>query len=613
MTTAIDADAPAADRAPRPRRTSSGLDYQRLVQAMMTARRMLDGFMLERGDAVRQAAGNHYGGYGNRSNVYRQPVNLLSKFVSSLSRKLVSRDPKVQFTTFDPAARPTVSRMQGWTNKKLERLGLVSTLQRQVVDAIFSVGIMKVALADPGLAAANGWGVVAGEPFASVVDLDDFAVDQGATDWREVGFVGNRYRIPLAVAKDFNQFDKRERELLKPMNKRIFTERGTERTDQLGPGTTVTMDGYEDMVDLWEVYLPRHRTVVTLACDDAGNPFCGKNPIREQRWVGPDHGPYHCFQFDVLPGNLFGKSPVMDLIDLDWMANQSYRKVERQVARAKKFGMVRGAADQDGKRIVNVNDGEVVRVDDPDSFREIETGGVIPGVMAVAEHFRDMFSTQAGNMNAWAGLEPSSKTATQDKMLSASASEMITDMQAAAVANVKSVVKALCWYWWHDPFAVMRFAEEVPHAPGKFIRRELTPADRQAVDWESLEFSVNPYSVLPQSPQQQAAMLAQIVTTQVIPLLPLLQQEAVQLDAQRFLKAQAELLDLPVLAEVLTLGEPPAVEEGGSRPAMPSAKPAQTTRQYERFSSGANSQANRSNRLMGALTGKSSSNGARPR
>lgn len=141
--------------------------------------------------AAIQYVGRNYSEEGTSEEV---PINLLALYVSIVQRSLVAKTPRVMLSTFQFANKPSVDAMQTWVNKEMEDMHIARTLQRWVVDALFSIGIIKVALATPSDAAKYQWNLQGGQPFAMPVDLDDFVYDMHARDWDEVSFIGHRYR-----------------------------------------------------------------------------------------------------------------------------------------------------------------------------------------------------------------------------------------------------------------------------------------------------------------------------------------------------------------------------------------------------------------------------------
>ena len=390
----------------------SSIDLPRLCVAIQRSRLMLRRYREERRELVRQYVGRHWSEEGTAERV---PVNLLSLYVSVVGRALIARNPRVMLSTFTKQLKPTVSAMQSWCNQEIERMQLQKTLQRVVTDALFSVGIAKVALASPADSAAVAWNLKAGMPFCEIVDLDDFVFDAQAKSFEEVSYIGHRYRVPLEVVKDSRHYNKARKELSATDNSPYNLE-GDERVSTLGKGVySGNIEDFEDFVDLWEIYLPRHRLVLTLP-DDAMTgasirPGSVEEPLASQRWIGPETGPYHILGMSVVPGNAMPKGPLMDLIDLHEAANRSYRKVIRGVDRIKEVAAVAGGALEDGSRVMNADDGDIIRLDRPEAIKQMIFGGTAnQNVLAIATVMKDLFDFMSGNLSIMGGLSPASKT-----------------------------------------------------------------------------------------------------------------------------------------------------------------------------------------------------------
>ncbi len=565
------------------------LDYTRLCQAMARSRLTLRRFREERREAVRKYVGSHWSDEGSREN---QPINLLSLYISIVGRSLIARNPRVLLTTFDRQNKPTVNAMQSWCNEEMERMNLATTLQRIVIDGLFSIGIAKIALSTPQDAGRFAWRLAAGAPFVERVDLDDFVYDIHARDFSEVGFIGHRYRVPLAMVKDDKNFSAARKDL-SASDDPAFNADGDERISMLGRGYYgINSEEYEDFVDLWEVYLPRHRLVLTCA-DDIGSSggFSGAGgigePLRVQPWVGSEDGPYKMLAYGVVPGNAMPKAPIQDLIDIHTFVNNTYNKLINQAGRQKEVTLVTGGAMEDGGRIQQSNDGDMIRNDNPTAAKVIEYGGPSAKNYQIFEASRNLFSYMAGNLELMGGLSPQSKTATQDKMLEANASQTVGAMQDTTVNFTGDILKRLCWYWHHDPFKVMKTTYQVPGMEELSVARKVTPQQRIRVKFEDLGIRFNPYSIQSKTPQQLLAFINQVVMN-LQPMMPLLQQKGKDFDVDFYLQKIAEYGDCPDINQLFTVSPVPQMQqEGGTgQPEAPQTdaipmKP-QTERRYVR-------------------------------
>lgn len=602
------------------------VDFDRLTYAMQRSRWVLRYFRETRREMVRQYVGFHWSEEG----AYKQvPVNLLALYVSIVGRGLIAKQPRVMLSTFDKSQKPAVNAMESWVNQQIGRMNLAGTLQRVVLDALFSIGVCKVALATPADSATAGWNLRAGMPFAERVDLDDFVFDVHARDFSECSFIGHRYRAPLEVVRNSKLYSKARLDLT-ASDDSFYNLEGDERISVLGRGFYAgggQDEEFEDMVDLWEIYLPRHRLIVTLQDDNLAAAVSGNNKefngiknftggaLRVQKWLGPETGPYHILSYATVPGNAMPKAPLQDLYDLHMVTNESYRKLERQSARLKKNVLVsKGAMDGDGQRLMSANDGDMVGVDDPNNFKEVVQGGPDQTLLLIAQHYKDLYDFMAGGLSLLGGLAPQSKTLGQDKMLNQNASGQVSDMQDTTVEFVSKTVSALCWYWWHDPFQTMQVKHSLPGMPEMSINRKVTPQMRQRGRFEDLDVEVDPYSLQRQTPQQRVQALTQLVQNLITPMMPLLQQQGVAFDINTFLQKISKYMDMPDLAEIVTMQEPPQQQagEGGPPSAPQTTTPNQTSREYVRRSVGAGTQANNQAQMTNMMkAGEANRNGSR--
>ncbi len=556
---------------------------------MQRARLTLRHFREERAAAVRQYAGNHWSGNTTRQSV---PVNLLSQYVNIVGGSLVPENLRAMLSTFRRDQRPTVSKMQSWCNQQIVHERLSTTFKRVVVDALFSIGVAKVALATPADAASYAWSLKAGQPFCVRVDLDDFVYDiDHARDLAEATFMGHRVRVPLDAVKDSKIYN-RSRNDLCPQEDKLYNAEGDERISVMGRGVYgLNYEEFEDHVDLWEIYLPRHRLVVTLSDDQVTGAVLGgreglKDALRVQRWIGPDEGPYAVLGFGIVPGNSMPKAPVQDLMDLHLSVNNAFRKLLRQCENQKEVVLVSRAATEDGSRVIQTSDGDMVGVDDPKAMQMVKFNGPSNELFLFATQLRQLFSWLAGNLDVQGGLEPQSKTATQDKMLDANASRQTSTLQGEVTTFCSDVLKRMCWYWHHDPLSTQTAGYTLPGSKLTTMRT-LTPQQRQQVPFEDMDVRVDPYSQPRQTPQTKLAALNQIMQGILTPMMPLLQQQGIQIDVNAYLQKVAQYMDMPDLTDVVTIAEPPSPDQQGGGGGAPGAgeqpkMPNQTERTYTR-------------------------------
>lgn len=545
---------------------NDGLSIGRLKRAINAARQSLEPYRETRREAVRQYAGNHY---SRETSGKKRPVNLLAQYIQIVGQALVAKNPRFMLSTLDRAKKPMVSAMQSWMNAEVEKMYLADTLQRVVVDALFCVGITKIALVTPAMSSLYGWNREPGQVMCERVDLDDFVFDVHARDFRESAFMGHRYRVPLSVVQESKLYSAARKDLVATPDTH-HNETGDERVHRLGLGyESGDFEEFEDMVDLWEIYLPRRGVVLTLA-DLEGD---DERPLREQEWLGPACGPYEILSLGIVPGNAMSKGPIMDLIDLDEGVNETLRKLMRQAQRQKDITLVTNGADKDGNRVVQCSDGEVIGVDDARSMAQVSFGGPNPKNLQMFMVLWEKFNSMAGNLELIGGLGAQSPTARQDAMLNENSSKALSHMIAKVINHVGNVGKALGWFWYNDPFKVMKTSISPPGLPDVQMERKVYPRGYQGAPpqmtrdgyWEDLMIRVDPYSLQYQTPQARGQQLMQLFQ-QFQPIMPMLAQQGITVDLNFLLTKLAEYMDSPDLSELFTIQEPMAVDGGPSAP-----------------------------------------------
>jgi hypothetical protein len=567
---------------------SKPTDCDRLCSAIHSARKSMEWSRQRRSEMVKTYAGRWWSENTDRAPTY---LNLLSVFVQIVSRNLISKNPRFALSTFARQDKPAVDQMQAWANDRVVEMELADSLRRVVYDAMFSVGIMKVALAHPGDAMQGGWNISAGTPFAERVSLDDFVYDVRARSFKEASLLGHRYKLPRDAAKA--RFGKKATDDLTDVGDDLYDEYGTERLDVLYRGHYGDSDSYEDTVAVWEIYDPRRRKIITLAdsavagAGTTTNDSYGRGePLWEQEWLGPDCGPYHFLGYQWVPDNAMPKGPVMDVIDLHNATNRLLRKQIRQADRQKSNLGVMTAAGNDAEKIRTANDGDIIPISHPDGLIPLDHGGPNAACFTLMLQLKELFSWAAGNLDIMGGLSPQSKTATQDKMLNENSSRSVADYQDTTVTFTASVGRALCWYWWKHPEIVMKSAYKPPGAPDDvFINRTLTPQRRGETSYSSMRVNVDPYSLVHQTPQAKLAAVNAVIQQTYAPLAQLFMQQGVSLDLNAYIDMAGEWMDLPELKDVIVYQEPPQPQggagqgsPGGEAPGMP----ASTNRTYTR-------------------------------
>lgn len=568
------------------------IDIPRLCTTMRQDRLDLQSFRVNRKNLVDEYRGNNWGSGIGRE----RPLNMTALYASIMGRNLIAKNPRVMLSTFDVSQKPAVKAMQLWGNDQIVKMRLENTLKRIVFDGLFSIGIGMIGVATPADAAMLGWRQRAGACFVDRVSLDDFVFDTHAQDFSECAYMGHRIRVPLEVIRESKMYGP-ERKNLTAQNDKTYNLEGDERLAAIGRGIYgPTIQEIEDYVDLWVVHVRRHGVILTLADDDVtGAGYRGKKEcLLEQKWIGREKGPYEILSYGIVLDNAMPLAPIQNLVDLDRALNNCYRKLTRQGQRQKSLTYVQGAANEDGSRTMNANDGDIVKVDNPQGISVKDFGGPNQGLYQLAVNLKDTFDFMAGGLSLMGGLGPQSKTLGQDKMLNENSSHSVKDMQDTTVNFTSEVLQAMFWYFWYDPQSTYT-AEKPISGTGLSVTSHVTPQMRRG---PMPDVECDPYSLQHSTPQMRLQFLNQMVAT-VQPMMQLLQQQGIYFDVNFWLQKAAEYGDAPDLGQMFTIRAPqPAQGGSGQSGGMGASGPAETTRNYVRRSLGSDTGANRQSEGM---------------
>lgn len=562
------------------------IDLGRLCRAVERDRYELRPFRANRLEMVRQYLGKWYGDNASAAEVV---VNDLGLYVEVVTQSLIDNAPRVMLSTFDQAQAPAVAATQQWVNDEFVRMNVAETYKRIAYDALFWVGVAKVSLATPADAAAEAWDVEAGQPFIEGVDPEDMSWDMTARRFSRCAYHACRYRLPVRLANALYRRGRQDE--FTAEDRQDINAPGDERMHTLAV-TTGYRDQIEDECDLWEVYLPAHRLVVTLR-DTAGLPDPSREPVRVQPWVGPAGGPYHFFGIGIAPGNLNPKAPIMDLYDLARHRGMAYRKLMRRTRDTKKVTAFDGKDTDDATRLNKASDGDSIQVSNAAAIRDIQTGGPDRDLLTMFDHMGQQFSRRGGNMEVLGGRSVEARTATQEKLLNENASAGIGALKSAFDQFVQETAQSLMWFYHHHPRKVMQSEWSPPMLPEMKATREVYPGDpnfpappgAMRRTGTPPHVKIDTYSLAKQTPASRLAFVNSVLQ-QTAPFAPLLQQQGKTINMDELLKLYAELGNEPRIAAIFNLAAPTDPRNGQDTGPGEATMPAQTTRTYERISSG---------------------------
>ena len=546
-------------------------DIKKLSAAVGYSRKTLEVFREKRRDLLKQFVGKHYSDTGADDKV---PINFLELALNIYLQRLVAKAPQVSISTDFLKLKEVCTRFEMAANHLVEEIDLGVSLEGSVTGAMFSIGIAKVGL---NRTQHEVGGVLhdAGQPFCDFVSLEDWVQDMTADKPENWQYEGNFYNITMDEA----------RKLFPDKKNKLFardSQTSSEQRDHdISEGESTQREEFRDVVRLLDLWLPKQNLLIQcLASEDSDF----TDPIAEVlnviEWEGPERGPYHKLGFSWIENNTMPVAPAMYWKDMHTLANSLFRKVGRQADREKTVHTVRNGGTQDGQRVVDASDGEMVRVDDPKNVGEIHTGGVNATTLGLVVLLKDFFAYFAGNLDTLGGLGPQSETLGQDQLLSASASMRIQKMQKETIRFTTGIIKDLCFYLWNDPYIEIPLVKRLKGYEDITIPVKFGPQDREN-DFVEYNIKIEPYSMQHQTPESKLQGLRTVMAEFVAPLLPMMEQQGIGLDIEMLFKKIGKLGNLTELSDIITYSNPQHQTEPVGQSAQ-GGKPPVTKRTYER-------------------------------
>lgn len=552
--------------------TQNPEQLKRLRGAMRWSEEKLQKARTMHREFLKQYVGSHYGQGGAPDKV---PINLIELGVNIYQRQIASQAPQGLVTTVHKELKPIAYQLQLALNYSVKKMQLENALNTAGVEALFMMGILKIGIAnDYATGPDDGTVSDPGDLFVEPVLFEDFIVDMSAKRWEKVGYMGNRYRVPLEWVKNNPHFDEKVRMKVTPDECGVNPKIRDLQTDSLSKGTDLYRDEFEDSVDLIDIWIPSQNKVVTVVSNNETLP-----PLAEVLWQGPRGGPYHILSFENVPGNLIPLSPVSLWKDLHDITNILTNKISRQAQDQKTILGVAGHAKDDGNRTVDARDGEAILMENPDGCREFKYGGADPQTMATVVWAQDVFSRMAGNLDAIGGLSAQSDTLGQDQLLTKSASQRVQDMQQRMARFTRNVITDLAWYIWNDPLISVPI--QIPVGKTGIVIDDVFDASKKNGDFFSFNFDVEPYSMQQRTPSERLGSVMTFAQQVLMPMLPMLMQSGIGMDFEKFFKLFSEYMNLPELADLLIYANGENVERPPPSDPPPG-KPGFTTRKTVR-------------------------------
>lgn len=550
-------------------------DRSRLFKAIEYSTRNLRPYREMRKKFVTDYVGSYYNS-GAKSDNKEVIMNLMYQTAETYTMSLAANRPRILVTSKFADLAGFAHNFQRTVNNLIEEIHLEETIRAAVLEAFFSMGVVKVYNGESGFVQLLGedeW-VDPGKPFAENISFDDYIYDIEATTKSKMRFELNKYKMNREKALNDSSFDQ---EVLE--NLQVYRREGGMHDHQPDSPLRDSFFGeskpeaLESELELMDVWLPMENLVVTFSNGQE------TKPLRVVEWEGPEAGPFHTLTLAAeVPDQIMGVSPAMNLKPLNDIINGLLRKQKRQAQRQKDIPFYQDGAHEDAQRLQRAADGEWTRVSNPESVNVLKMGGVDQQNQAFSMAMQEQFDRMAGNLQMMAGLGPSSETATQDKLIHGAVSKREANMQYRVVDFTSEICKDLGWLLWNDEVTERENNFELE---GAQFQSAWTPEHREG-DFLQYNFDVEPYSMMYKSPSERLNNITQYITQIAMPMQQDMMQSGGSIDFEELTNLYSELLDIPRLKQVIRFDDPKGDRPGPSPEQPP--QPAHTIKENIRRS-----------------------------
>lgn len=456
---------------------------------------------------------NYVGQYYDKSagDIGAEPINLTFNAIRVLVPSLVMSFPTHKVTTPWIDYRDYADMMSltlDWHDRQIK---ITDVYRRLIVDAVFTLGIMKTYLTQSDtLISVGEEDVDPGTIVTDCVDFDNFLVDPMCEEhlFKDAMFMGHRVCVPRQKLLDDPSYNQELVEML-PRAGSVKTSNSTRARNLSKRRRDQDQDfDLDDDVEVGEIWIPSQNVVVTVPVEGETK---YDDYLKVTDYYGPKTGPYTFLSFSPpVPGNPLPVQFAGVWADLHILANRMAKKIIEQADRQKDVIGYKRAAQDDAEELRKAGDGDMIAMDDPTAVQTMHVGGQQQSNELHLSELMQYFNMMAANTEQLGGSQINAKSATAATLLQQNASIGLSDAQdllykAAAEEGAKRM-----WYFHTHPLinlpltqrqqqpAVMAQGPNGPYMLMPSVMKEvqviLTPEARKG-DWTDFSFHVEPESM----------------------------------------------------------------------------------------------------------------------
>lgn len=438
---------------------------KKFQQTVQRGAKRLANFRAARLHFIKQYVGQWYD--KDQGTVGTHPINLIFNAVRVLVPTMVMNFPKTTIMTPYLAQREYANLLGLALDQQDLKLDICDVYRRAIVDAIFTMGILKTGLAqsDDVMVFDDDMGMQTldnGTVYTDAVDFDNFVVDPNSKDhlFRDAAFMGDRLCVPRQMLLDSGQYNN---DLVQKLP-RAGARPNKESTASAQSMNNIDIeDNYalQDEVEIYEIWVPSANAVVTVPASDA---VTQDDFLRITDYYGVKEGPYTFLTLTPpVPGNPMPIPMVGIWYDLHVLANQMAKKIVDQATRQKDIVTYKRTSADDAEALKDAGDGEAVAVDDIDGVKTVSFGGQQNSNENHLASLEGWFNMMAGNPAQVGGQNIEAKSATAANILQQNSGIGLEDMKDMVYRMSAGEKRRRSWYLHTDPLMQVPLIKRQPN------------------------------------------------------------------------------------------------------------------------------------------------------
>lgn len=507
--------------------------FDELLQAARDDQQVLEFSCARYRENVQLLCGQHYSTDGSD---YPVPINKFALLESVLTPLLAGQDPAFDVTTTDRALRSVALSGKLAFPHMLHQLRYADMARRVFVSSLFApMGIAKVGRRLIRTVEIEGLDFKDTRMFADEVLWENFLFDTQAPVWHEVQYAADRVHVL------FDRFMDEHGKHMKPLVRDKLAARSRrESAEDDGIGAQVSeisrrssshRGQYLKTLPIWLFWCRDTNTV------KVGSGLSDSLLLFEDDYAGPVDGPYHFLFYHYVPGQILGLSPAAVLRDMTEAINMSANKAIRQAELQKTVYEFRDSATAETVR--RLPDGHTYSSTTPGAFAPVRIGGPDQANIGMVQFGEQVFDGLGYPLSLLGGVAAQSPTATQDSILQGNAGKLIQQMAHCIHRFHESCGHHLWQLMWEDEMFDPELVYVPPGAHSTRFSMSFAPEQRRGAP-DRYAVKVIPYSMMVLSPRERWGQAMQFVQQIVIPALPYMGQQGVQVDWAKLIRGYAQ-------------------------------------------------------------------------